>query len=686
MKRNRLSRSEPSLRLQTAPSTFGSDGVTLLPSIWSSSGNNNPQRQRAGGSAASSQFGLFPKSRSASMLHALKMHSQERSPSPQRRPGTTGLLPCSSRAATPYLLSGLTGPAELNNSRSVIFEQKMHEQEALAEGQESLGKSESHGMKQTVMHSNPEDFHMLTDSLQKSLSNLHWKLEAFDPQSPSPLKRASVSGKIFKAASSQEEDEDDDGDNLRERFEQYKMVRKIEPELPPLTPMPPLSSSYRLPDTPHIEYNLSQEAQEKCLPPARMEAAVKKKYLREQLMTLASARRDNALEINKDMWQKVLDRKKRCAENVLIARREGISGIKSSNQSVAVAKDVVAEKWAVAYALVTFLKNAREEVDFHRKTPDERMKVIKERQASGHVKRSDEFHVRAMQMGELMQDGCTIGRLEMMGRLFQSKRLIHDKREQAQIAALCLFKWQSRAHIFHVFKAFKDKVKRLQDWWRRTSMRLREVRENIARRWERIEKLGTSGYKDSANALPFDANDPVDPVRRNVFLENELRSRRFFLLSRISVWEEDAAKWRAEQQVKKEKGMRPTFDLDELPLRPSHLPACHCARETAKRPCRNWCLGPQGDQEILAMMKACRNNPKGGGWKPIPQKQAKCKPGAAKTPKPNGGSDQQSDGPAAARFFCEAADADLERWGVAPSDLPQIGEKPGVDEGEGRYP
>lgn len=675
MKRNRASQSAPSLRLQSAPT----DGVTSLPSIWSSSANNKPERQRAGGSAASSQFGLFPKSRSASMLHALKIHSQVRSPSPQR-PGTTGVLPGRSRAATPYLLSGLTGAAELNNSRSIIFEQKMHEQEALAETSQSFWPAESDGMarQQTVMPTEM-DFHMATDSLQKSLNNLHWKLEAFDPQSPSPQNRRSSVGKLFKAASSQEDDDDEEGDSLRERFEQYKMVRKIEPELPPLIPLPPSSSSYRLPDTPLIEYNLSQDALEKCMGPARMEAALKKKSVREQLMTQSSARRDNMLEINKDMWQKVLDQKKQQAENVLIARREGISGIKNSNQSVS--KDVIAEKWAVAYALVTFLKSAREEVVFHRKTPDERMKVIKERQASGNSKRSDEFHVRAMQMGELMQDGCTIGRLEMMGRLFQSKRCIHAKREQARLATLCLFKWQSRAHIFHVFKAFKDKVKYLQEWWRRTSMRLKEVRENIAKRWERIEKLGTSGYQDSANAECPLFHEPVEPARRNVFLENELRSRRFFLLPMISMWEEDAARWRAEQLVKKEKGMRPTFDLEELPLRPSHLPANHCS---SKRPRGDWCLGPQGDQEILAMIKACRNHPNGGGWKQVPQMKAKCKQGGAK--KPNAGSDQQADAPAAARLFGEADAADLERWGVRQADMPQIGEKPGIDEGEGRYP
>jgi len=400
------------------------------------------------------------------------------------------------------------------------------------------------------------------------------------------------------------------------------------------------------------------------------------------LTTLASSRRDNMLEINREMWQNVLADKKKRAENVLAARRDGIGGSKSSNQSVA--KDVVAEKWVVVYALASFLKSAREEVVFHRKTPDDRMKVIKERQASGNTKRSDAFHVRTMQMGELMQDRCTIARLEMMGRLFQSKRRIHTKREQANLVAVCLCQWQSKAGMFHGFKAFINKIKYLQGWWRRVSMRLREVREKIARRWEKIERHGTSGYQDGANVESPLFYDPVDPVRRNIFLENELRSRRFFILSMVSMWEEDAAKWRAEQQVRKEQGMRPTFDLNELPVRPSYLPANHFSKENAKRPCREWCLGPQGDQEILAMIKAARNHPKGGGWKQIPQKNAQCKQGKGK--KPDGGSDRQSDAPAAARLFGEADADDLERWGVRQVDMPQIGEKPGADEGEGRYP
>merc|ERR1712070_1115504 len=254
-------------------------------------------------------------------------------------------------------------------------------------------------------------------------------------------------------------------------------------------------------------------------------------------------------------------------------------------------------------------------------------------------------------MDELMQDHTTIRRLEMLGGLFRAHKRINCRRDQAHLVNACLMKWHPKANMFLCFQAYISKIKYVQDWWRRMSANLREVRERIAKRWEKIERQGTSGYQEAMAPPSCVYFDPIDPARRNAFLEHELRARRFFLLSNIRLWEEDSAKWRVEYEARKRQGLKPSFDVDQLPRRPSHLPPGHPPGEGPKAPCAETCLGRQGDAEILAMIQAARNNPKGGGWKQVPQKNAKSKDGQKK--KSGGSGEEQSDSPTGANFFGE---------------------------------
>jgi len=612
------------------------------------------------------------------MLFALTQHSRLGSSSPGRRPGTTGLLFSSSRAkpATPYLLGGLTDAAETSNSRTAVVQRQMHEAFIAGTTGGHLHDDGTHGA------SNEKEFHVQTDGLERSLKDLHHKLDSFDPLNTG----MSAHGKLRKK-STNKDDDDDEVENIREKFEIYKMARRIEPELPPLIPLPPVSPSRRLPDTPCIDYNLSFDAVNKYLAPVREEATNKRVVFRNQLQSLASSRRDVMLQTSTERFAKALEQKKKQGEMVVAARRDGAGTNSHQVPHGAPSKEAVAEKWVVVFGLVAFLKSAREEALFHRKAPEERMKVIKERQAAGIIKRTDAFHMRAMEMEELMKNQCTIGRLEMMGRMFCVKRKIRDKHDQSRLMAFSLAKWHPKAKLFLGFKAYINKMKYLQDWWRRKSASLREVRETIATRWESIERFGTSSPCHKEAHAPISTNyDPIDQARRTVFLENELRSRRFFLLTTIAMWEEDAKKWKAELAARKEQGLKMSKEFfEQMPLRPSHLPRGHLYNESHLKPCREHCLGPQGDLEIAAMIKACRNNPKGGGWKPVPQKNSQSKKGKGKK---SGGEDgdQQAETTAAARLFGEAAVDDMHMWGVRPEDLPSIGEKPGADEGEGRFP
>merc|ERR1712216_136465 len=97
------------------------------------------------------------------------------------------------------------------------------------------------------------------------------------------------------------------------------------------------------------------------------------------------------------------------------------------------------------------------------------------------------------------------------------------------------------------------------------------------------ERFGTSGFHAEAPS-PIYHGDALDPAARSVFLEHELRSRRFFGLGNIAIWEQDSIKWKQQSKaVRKESRL--------APFRPSYLPFDHLSTECAQKPCRDGCLG-----------------------------------------------------------------------------------------------
>merc|ERR1711939_557194 len=100
----------------------------------------------------------------------------------------------------------------------------------------------------------------------------------------------------------------------------------------------------------------------------------------------------------------------------------------------------------------------------------------------------------------------------MLARMFQAKHRVRDKRIQAHLIEYCLHKWQPKAHVFLSFKSYMSKVRYLQAWWRRMSKALREVRERISKRWEKIERYGTSGFLPTSPGIVH--AEIVDPAKR----------------------------------------------------------------------------------------------------------------------------------------------------------------------------
>jgi len=611
-------------------------------------------------------------------MRSVSMMSTFRSNSPKRPGSRLGIQV--SRALTPYLLSGFSDSVADKNDHGEVVAARMQKQESSSDSptgaEDTHHDHHGHGMPDKI---NEADWANDTEAIDKSLKSLHHAMEHFDP-----LHKGKHGGHDKKKKAKENDDDEGGDEDNKDKFEAYKWVRKIEPELPPLTRMAPLSNSTRLPDTPLIEYNLSLEALEKYLPDQRMEAMCKRNAYRDQQGAAAVWRRDNQIETSAKGWTQALLQKGKQAEQCLDARRAGGAAAKAGTQGFDI--DVVAEKWVVVYAMAAFMKSARTEVDFSHKPPEEKMEIIKTRQAAGIHKSTDLMHVQKIHKDEYLQDLALVGRLDMMAKLFQAKMRVRIKRAQARNLHKCLGVWQPKAHIFIRFRKFIVNIRYVQGWWRRTSVHLKEVRDKIAKRWEKIERHGTSGQ-------PHDKHNEhaeiYDPAKRKKFLENELRARRFLMLSTIKMWEEDSRKWtaaakkRAENHERLEKG---STEFALAPMRPTHLPFGHVSVESADRPCCDNCLGRQGDKEILAMIKAARANPKGGGWTEIPKKKcgkAKGKKAAAKEGEPAAEAEEEEK---AASFFGDPSKEDLKQWNVSPACMPMVGSKPGADEGEGRYP
>lgn len=96
------------------------------------------------------------------------------------------------------------------------------------------------------------------------------------------------------------------------------------------------------------------------------------------------------------------------------------------------------------------------------------------------------------------------------------------------------------------------------------------------------------------------------------------------------------------------------------PVKPTYLPAPHLASESSGKPCPEWCIGRQGDKEIIDMIRRLRRHPDGRGWKEI--KVDSSSPTADHE-------DLKQDG----LFGDAAVEADdLKRWGVDPAMMPGL--------------
>jgi len=628
------------------------------------------------------------------------------------------------------LLFGVSTTAETLNTRSQKSLHKLlagsrGEEDAVhtaASGKESQRRSDDNGKAEVAN----EEFADLLDGALGSIAALKRSMDNFDPKGSSDLRspssptlQRSKTGSPSGFGMSRE-----DSEKLQERIEAYKMVRKVEPELPPLqqTQIPPKPAK-----EPSQTDILLRNASPEALATSSVEAKRLKMCQHVQLddlrKELAAVNRKTTVDAKTNDILKKLDQKAQQSARAVAMRRSNQPKVQQDTRDLR--KDQMLEKWLAACVAGAFARQVMEEIRVRKMSDQDRMEYMAKTEqlnrmrgpnASRFLQDSAE---QAQSIQGLKQEPETVRKLGELATRAQYILRRHRKRLEARCIVACLKEWRVAGRTFVALKQFAQRVVKMQQWWRRMRAHLREVRDRIAKRWERLEKEQVGRELNKAAPLPAtpgagrrnhraatDQRVPLDDrVKaamtpedvRTRFLEHELRARRFALLPAVLCWEEDLAQWRSNWQSWSEaRAAHRALGLDDSavvpaplvawpPVRPSYLPKAHLPQEfTRGCECPEWCPGRRGDEDILDMWRRCRTSPGGqGGWMKVqagkPSKGSRSKSGNA-----NGGVHRDSNG-CAEEFAVdsekveeleEEEEEELRQWGCSADRLPSASKEP----------
>ncbi|CAE7565297.1 unnamed protein product, partial [Symbiodinium pilosum] len=492
------------------------------------------------------------------------------------------------------------------------------------------------------------------DKLTSALGEVKTMFEGFDPRQ-SPKKKPTFSdllagGKAQKMGAEGEADNDGDEamreaqERLAERLQAYKYARRIEPELPPLARLPSSGIAPRKPSQTLVVRNTTPEAIRIWLPANRKERIAAIAEERSYRRRLYQSQRERMVEEAADALKEEIDRKEQHAKQAVESRKMQAK-LKSES------RDFPAAKWFTLIWAVGFLRQIQQD-EKQRKIPVlERVEYLKGNADNLLVKRSK---LTGSQMKEAMRME-TVVQSPAVSRLFTSyvasmkmKRNITKAKANAKKVYQALRNWQVAGRVIFALKNVAFQARKLQRFWRACSARLREQRDRLAQRWEKLERQELSqelskwerpaGQRNSAVALTLEDKISIELTPKAVrltFLENELRARRYFLLPAIANWEQECIKWNAEyaarletkrayQALGQEEGFmeKPENAFSFPPSRPMHLPPAHPLGEAARGAiCSLGCPGRRGDEELLEMWRRCRQDPT--SWKKVPRAGAK---------------------------------------------------------------
>ncbi|CAE8632139.1 unnamed protein product [Polarella glacialis] len=436
-------------------------------------------------------------------------------------------------------------------------------------------------------------------------------------------------------------------ETLRERLQIYKMCRKVEPELPPLS-RDKLADSPGKPvvDQTMLWRNAAPEAVNCWWPERRKERILVEKEQRAERHRHAEMQRQDSITSICLKYSETLARKHQQAETVVALRRSKAK-LKDVKKD-----DFSSDRWLTFFASISFVQRLSEDLKL-------------KKMSAGEAHNSEEARELLARRG---------GLLRVAASMIMANKRIKERRKQGKVLCNCLGSWKYFGRIFLSFKQVTNNVVRLQRWWHRTTLHLKEARNRIAVRWVILERAelakelnkadpipkGPPSRRGSAQAPKLSLEEKInlemlDEALRLRCIENELRERRFHFLPELQTWEGEIAAWRAEHQAWLEQNKaslamgseEPLTPFQWPPVRPSYLPPDRLRRQ-------------QGDEHILAMWRAARRS------------KGTCTDfGSGKDDK-NARNLADPKSEPARPFGEEAADEELARWGADPAAMPGL--------------
>jgi len=528
-----------------------------------------------------------------------------------------------------------------------------------------------------------EAFALVIDRIAANIEGLKQEHESFDPVLNGTLSPKSGTGKrglraVGKDLSTEEMEQ------LAERLAIYKMARKVEPELPPL-------SREALPDSPGPAFvdktmiwaNVMPDAVQCCIPQRVKERRIEARERRCAREKLYASTRENAIDSLCQQYAADLERKRRQAESAVALRR-------AASQKEHSKAEFPMDKWLTLCVTIGFLKRNFEDLKMQKMSPEERTEYISSLQKSGKKMSNTKWASDAMedekqkkQILRVLEDPFNFHKIKFLAKFVQKQKQIRERRHDAKTMFATLTSWKFFGRVYHSFKRIPAAVKRVQRWWRRVRTHLASVRAKVSQRWERLERaeLTKKLQADIDFGRPASHHErgderkkrmPMTPSKlsledkveismmhedlRDRVIAHELRSRRHRLLPQLAMWKEELEEWKQEQKAwEEQKAAHRSMDieapiLEEFrwpPFKPSYLFPEKAAKE-------------EGDQEIIALIRAARAHKGKGGWTAI-GKQDTSASGRAQA-------EQKSE----ARPFGEADDRELARWGADPAAMPGL--------------
>mmetsp|Transcript_129777 Transcript_129777/g.276956 ORF Transcript_129777/g.276956 Transcript_129777/m.276956 type:complete len:741 (+) Transcript_129777:68-2290(+) len=545
------------------------------------------------------------------------------------------------------------------------------------------------------------------DSLADRVVGIRKRHETFKPLTRAERARIQAfGGDAGKASTSSKQrskrvgdDAGEDGLDLAERIDLWKYVRKIEMDPPPLD-----RSDLREEEPSHVPLMLHNLSAEALNPNRRFEHIASKKVERIAKQSEATERRE---KIRAEKMAKRRESAMRSAGLILVHHDTAESDA-LARQNALQARQELLGKWMSFSVIATVAAKLREELTLGRMSTSERMKYMQtnlERILKQNPRGTEAL--RMVWLQERMDDEQFRSKQALVISRWSVKLGIKNSRKHAKICRHWLSEWKVAGTMILRLRKIGRQVRRLQRWWRHCRRQLFEVRDRLSRQWISVERAALTQQismqmglvpatppaappAEKISAIRINSNLSLeenvqrymlDEEARILFLSHELRARRFMLLPRLHVWE-DEERTRVKNKRQELEAMRAAYEavgsedkpssaFSKIPHeRPSYLPS---------------------DEELVEMISRAKKLKASGGWTTIPPLSPFARPATTggrrssrRQPKgtrnivhrPGAEAGRSASKQGAAWLARVAEDEELRGFGVHPTTMPRHGHRP----------